>query len=196
MVIRVGLTINQTNARIGIDRKPGRLEIESRNAVLMLHQKHAKVNIHTEFPIVQIDQYKCFASAGLKGCVDLSREWAQMGRQKVLEYTKKTVNDGNRLAAIEKGRNPIADIAERDAYPVHEFGIDCIPKERPEISVMGGEVDINPERNSEGVNNGVKGKYTRGSVNEKYTPGNVKVYLLQKASMSFKCSGNNVDTFI
>ncbi|MCX7841767.1 MAG: DUF6470 family protein [Clostridia bacterium] len=189
------LRIEQTHAKTGIESTPSRLEIETQNATLELKQKHAKINIRTELPKVLIDQYECFAEAGLKNTADFTREMAQRGYQQVMEFIAKTAADGDRLAAIERGGNPIADICERDAVPEHEFGLDTIPKSRPRIDVKG-ELTLDPERNSEGVNNGVEGSYTPGRVDISFTPARVSIYMRQYNSIRFSYAASNIDASI
>ena len=82
----MALTISRIDTQLEYQRTPSKLDIETRNASLELHQKQAKVNIHTELPKVIIDQYECFASAGLKGNYDFTREAAQRGYQQVLDF--------------------------------------------------------------------------------------------------------------
>lgn len=192
----MGLVINQTYAQIGIETTPGRLAIQTQDAKLELHQKHAKVNIHTELPKVEIDQYECFASAGLKGIRDLTKEITDRAYQQVMEYIGKIAEDGDRLAAIEKGGNPIADIAERDAYPEHEFGYATIPTASPKFTVKGG-VKFDPEPNGQGITNGVEGKYSPGDVSISYTPAQVRTYMKQYASISIRYQPDHkIDTHV
>ena len=189
------LSIRTTPALIGIDRTPESLEIQTRSAQLELHQKQAKVNIHTELSRVIIDQYECFASAGLKGNADLSSDAASRGYQQSMGFIGKTAADGNRLAAIENGGNPIAQIAVRDAYPIHEFGLDFIPKVGPKIDVTGSQ-NFELERNSEDVNNGVEGNYIPSEINMSFRPANVSVYLKQYAAIEINYVGNTIDSYI
>lgn len=192
----MGLTIDQTYAAIGIEREPGRVEIHSQGAKVELHQKHARINIHTEPIKVEIDQYEARASAGLKNNYDLSRETVRNAYQQVMEYIGKKASDGDMLARIQRGGNPIADIAARDAFPQHEFGYDYIPKVRPKFDVTGS-VTIDPERNSEGIHNGVEATIIEGFVNINYTPGKVNIYMRQYASVDIKYQEENkIDTYI
>ena len=191
----MALSINTTDIRLEYERIASSLSIETRSAKLELHQKHAKVNIKTEKPRILIDQYECFASAGLKNNYDFIREAAQRGYQNAIEVIGKKAQDGRMLAAIEKGGNPIAVIARRDSFPEHEFGLDFIPKASPKFDVTG-DLQIEPERNWEGVNNGVEGNYVPGNVNIGYTPGKVSVNVLQYPSVEIKYLGNNVDASI
>jgi hypothetical protein len=188
------LEINQTYARIGVERTPRRLEIETQRARLEFRQKHAKVNMDIELPRVEIDQSECFASAGLKGPVELTREAARRGHTQVIEYIGKTAADGRMLAAIERGGNPLKDIVVRDAYPQKLFNIDYIPKARPRITVTGG-VQYDPERNSEGVNNGVEGTFVPGRIDIRVEPSRVRIYMEQYNSISISYKGKYVDGY-
>lgn len=191
----MSIQIRQTYAQIGIETTPARLELESRMAKLEFVQKHAKVNIHTEHTKVQIDSYEARASAGLKNNGDIIREAAQRGHQQAIACIGQIASDGNRLAAIEKGGSPIAEMAVRDAYPQKEFGLDYIPKTGPKITVTGG-VEYDPEENGQGVNNGVEGTFIPGSLNGDYIPYHVNIYLRQKAAVSISYTGSKVDASI
>lgn len=193
----MALSITQTYAKIGIETSPSKLEFQSKKAQLEFKQKHAKINMKTELPKVEIDQYEAFASAGLKNFYDLTKSEVERAKQGLLEYIGKVVDDGNSLAAIENGGNPIAEIAERDSYNIHEFDIDTIPKVGPEINLIEGKVNIEPERNAEGVNNGVDGKYIPAELNINYTPAQIRIFISQYASIKFNyTSDNNFNTYI
>jgi hypothetical protein len=93
---------------------------------------------------IQINQYKCFAYAGLKKPMDFIRAETEKVRRHVFEYIGRTASDGDRLAAIEKGGNPIADIAMEHAW-LYEYPEDTTPRPfGPEISVKlrSNSIDI------------------------------------------------------
>ena len=189
----MGLRIDQTYAKIDIGRTPASLEMQTQYPKLELHQKQARLNIHTEFPKLQIDQYEEFASAGLKGVTDMLREANANAYQHVMEYIGQTAEDGDRLAAIEKGGNPIADIAKEHAYPEHEFGVDVLPKVPPKFSVISGHVDIELE---DGALNKVETNFTWGKINFNYLPSNVTISLKQYASISMKYEPNKINVYL
>ncbi len=191
----MGLTINQTYARIGIDRTPCRLEIQTRSAKLELRQKQPKVNIHTELPRVEINQYEAFASAGIKSAGALSREAAQLGYQSAMDYIAKKAEDGDMLAKVENGGDPIIDIAVRDAYPEHEFGMVTMPSAGPEITVKGS-VAIEPEITNGGAMNGVEGEFIPGDISFDFTPAQLKIYMAQYASVNINYQNSKVDTYV
>jgi hypothetical protein len=185
----MGLTIRTTDIQLGIETTPGQWDIRTQSAKLEMHQKHAKVNIRTEKPRVLIDQYECFAEEGLKNNYDFTKEAAQRGYQQAMEFIGKTAQDGYTLAAIENGGNPIAAIAKRDSSPQKEFVLAIIPRSRPKIDVTGN-VDIQWDRNWEGVMTGIEGRYIPGFVDANYNPGKVNIYVKQYPSVDIKYDGN------
>lgn len=192
----MGLNIQQTYAKIGIDRIPGKLEIQTETARLELHQKHAKVNIETELPRVLIDQYQCFAEEGLKNNYDLIKELSDRAYQQVLEYIGKTAENGDTMTKIGHKANIMIENLRNDSRTIHEFGMVTMPASRPKIEVSGGTLNIEPERNWEGVHNGVEGNYIPGSVTYNYTPAEVRTRLLQYPSVKISYTGNKVDRYI
>lgn len=189
----MSLSITQTYAKVGVERTPHALTVRTDRAQLEMEQQYAKVQIQTELPRVEIDQYEAFASAGLKKPIDLSREEAHYARKNALQYIGKIASDGDRYASIESGGSPIADIAERDAYPVHEFNIDFIPKARPKINVTGGDVKIKTNANPIGLFNGISYKYTKGNQEIEFRPSELSFYLKQKASLKIEYRQPNID---
>jgi hypothetical protein len=145
----MGLSISRTDIKLGFESTPARLEMESRAARLDFRQNNAKLEIQRDPPRVLIDQYQCFAEAGLKNNYDLLKDVSMRAYQHIMEHIGQIAEDGRRLAAIEKGGNPIAEIAARDAFPVHEFGIGFIPQSRPRIDVTGS-IRIEPVLDSNG----------------------------------------------
>ncbi|NLK86979.1 MAG: hypothetical protein GX279_05755 [Clostridiaceae bacterium] len=190
----MGLEINRIPARLNIETTHSNLSIQNRKAKLELSHKEAKVDVRTELPRVVIDQYECFATSGLMGPIDLTRQEGQRGIQQALTYASKVAGDGDSIAAIENP-DPIPGIVERDAFPEHEFGLDYMPKARPKITVTGG-VQINAERNAEGANNGVQGTYTPAAISFNYTPAQVRISMAQYPSISMRYTGSRFDKFV
>jgi len=85
--------------------------------------------------ILEIDQYPVFAGLGYKSSIDLAKETSQKARQHAIEHIGKTASDGDRLAAIELGGSPIADIAERDAFQENTLAISTTPLGQPKFDV-------------------------------------------------------------
>lgn len=190
----MSIQITQTYAKIGVETSPAKLNIKTQMAELQLHRTDARVEIHNEFPRVEISNRECFNTSGLKDIASFMREAVQLGYQASAKYISKTSGDGERFAAIENPNDPIPEMAQRDAYPEHEFGIDFIPKARPQISVTG-KAGISSLNALGGADNGVEGTYVPGSVRFDVTPYDVRIYMIQKPSIDIKDVGKNVDVY-
>jgi hypothetical protein len=191
----MGLEISRVPARLNIETSPSRLSIQTQRAKLELSHKEAKIDIQTELPRVVIDQYECFATSGLMGPLDLTRQAAQSAMQQALNYASKVAGDGDSMAALENPSSPLPSIVERDAYPEHEFGLDYMPKARPRITVEG-DVQISAQRNAEGISNGVQGEFTPGGVSMDYSPSQVRISMAQYPSISFRYTKGRFDAFV
>jgi len=187
------LQINRTDAKISVETTQSRLEIESRKARLELRSRKAGLDMHTELPRVVIDQYECFASAGLMGPIDLTRQAAQEAKQNALDFTSKISSEGELLAAIENKANPMAEIAMQNGTTAHEFGLDYIPKARPKITIVGGEVEINSPGNPLGATNGVEGEIIPAAMKIEYTPSQVKIAVERYASIEMRYVNSQIN---
>ncbi len=191
MVICMDLKITTKPALIGIETTPAKLSIQQPKADIQMNTQHPKVEIHTEPVQIQIDQYECFAEAGLKNYLDLTREGAQYGYQQAMAGLERIVRQGNELADVHLDTNPIADQAEENAYQLymHDFNMDTIPKSRPKIDFVGGNVDI---KAIEG-NPNMQVKVNKPIV--EYNPWKVDIYLRQKNSINIEYVGKKLDVF-
>jgi hypothetical protein len=193
----MGLTIQLTDARIGIETTPSRLEMQSQAARLELNRKNIQLNIHTELPRVEIDQSSAFASAGLKNFIEVTNEAAQRGYQQVMEFIGKTAEDGDRLAAIELGGNPLADIAERDAFPECEFNGEFTPIGTPEMTVKGTQSFDPDPLNGPDFRNAIQTTFLPSNLSINYAPGQIRIFPAQYSSMKMKYqSGKTIDVHI
>jgi hypothetical protein len=179
------IRINTTPALIGINRTPGKMEIQQPKADINMNTTLPKVEIHTEPVKVQIDQYPCRAEAGLKNYIDLTKDNASFSKQKAMEGIARIVRQGNEMATIQNNQDPIPQQADENAYHLFEkeFNFDLIPKSRPNIDFVGGAVDIKPIEGK--VNMDVK-------VNKpiiQYQRGKVEVYLRQKNNLNIEWVG-------
>jgi len=133
----MSLQINTTQGLIGINTIKGRQSIEQPKGELELSQPKAELQVESELPKVIIDQYECFAEAGLKNSTDLMKDISQWSQKCLMEAIANYNQEGDMMAQIEKGGNPMPMIAENGAFPMYDFNIDFIPKSRPKIDIIG-----------------------------------------------------------
>ncbi|WP_066505906.1 DUF6470 family protein [Abyssisolibacter fermentans] len=156
------LSINSTNALIGINTTKSQMQIRQPKGKLSIQHTDTSFEVTSEKPRIIIDQYQCFAESGLKNNIDLSKDNSQYSKQKAIEGIRRRVEDGNRLANIKKGMpNAITELATKNCHgPKKEFNMITMPRSRPKIDVTGyinikwnmGTTDINCERKEPIVN--------------------------------------------
>lgn len=166
------LQINTTPGLIGINTILGRQSIEQPQGELTVNQAKSQMHIDRELPQVIIDQYECFAEAGLKNNTDLRREISQLSYKCLMDSIANYNQEGDMLAQIEKPGNPLPTIAENKAFPQYEFNIDFIPKSRPKIDVTG-HINISWDIHKPTINYEVR----RPVVD--YQPGKAEIYMRQ-----------------
>lgn len=129
--------IKSTPGLIGINTISAKLSIRQPRGRQEISQPKAELYIERELPRVIIDQYQCFAEAGLKNPTDFAKDNGQWSYKCFLEAIARYNEEGDMLAQIEKGSNPFPVIAENRAFPRYDFNIDFIPRSRPKIDVTG-----------------------------------------------------------
>ena len=105
---------------------------------LSIQTTYPSVQIDRQLPKVIIDQYQCFAEAGLKNNADLAADSVAYAYSKGAEGIDTIVSEGNRMGAIETGNfDVITDIAFESGLEEKDWNIDLMPKSRPKIEVEG-----------------------------------------------------------
>lgn len=187
----MSIQITTQRAILGWNTNNAKLDISGNGASNILKMSTTKpmVMLKTEKPQIQIDQSQCFAEAGLMSISDLIADNAEYGKQKVSEGISRIVEQGNQLAAIENGGDPITEQAQSNAYDMfeHEFVYTTIPKSRPKIDFIRGTVDAQLQEGK--VNN--ETQFKKLDVN--YTPGKVEYFMKQYQSINISFTGNNLD---
>lgn len=183
------LKISTTPALIGINTSAAKTEIQQPKPDVSMHTEHPKLEIKNELPKVLIDQYECFAEAGLKNFIDLTRETAQLSKKAAMQGIERRVNQGNQMRDIHKKINPIAQQAVYNAFEQFkkEFSLGTVPKSRPKIELKEGKPQIKVREGR--VDFDVK--VNRPIIN--YSSGNVEIYLRQKNSIDIEYVGKEID---
>jgi len=173
------LQIRTTPALLSLNTQNAKLNIEQPRGQQSIRQPKPELKIDSELPKVKIDQYQCFAETGLKNPTDLMKDIEQWSRKKWLEGIARRNREGDMLAHIEKGGNPIPALAENGAYPVYDWNIDFIPKSRPKIEVTG-HLKINWDTKTPKIS------YKVNKPQIDYLPGKVAISMLQYSSVEIR----------
>ncbi len=175
----MGLTINSQPGLIGIKTTRGQLNIESRAAELNIHQEHGRVSLKTSRPAIEINQYEARAQIGYKSVSDITLELAHLGMQKAFEFIAQKTEEGNRLRAIEKGGNPVREIAIEKAWPQKQRQGGYTPITGPRFNATPGNVQITPPEVKNPSHIGYEAEFMSGELNINYNPGKVSIYMRQ-----------------
>jgi len=173
------LSISTKPGLIGIRTTPGKLNIETIPARLNARQEIGRISVNTKKPKLEISQYEAMAQMGYKKPSDVTAELAQTGKQKALQYIAAKAEEGRRLQAIEKGGNPIREIAIDRAWPIKERQGGFTPFARTSFHTEPAEIIITPPEVKNAVHIGYEAEYIPGKVNIEYRRGQASIYMRQ-----------------
>ncbi len=181
------LRITKTDGLIGIKTTPAKMNISQPKADLEIHQKQSKVLIDSEPVQIKIDQSQCFNEAGLKNNTAFMEDMVQRSTQDLLQGINRTVSEGNIMAAVENNVNAFAEIAANNFMQMVEWNIDFIPKSRPKIEFVGGNMDISVDEGYIKIN----ARTNKPVIDVEI--GGVEIYLKQKPDLKIEFIGNELD---
>ncbi|RUL54185.1 DUF6470 family protein [Lysinibacillus antri] len=173
------LQLQSTNAQIGLNIQKPIQEIKQPQANLDLQQPQAKMSIETTKSKLSIDSFEARESMDFKNSRSRTAEIAQQSKQEGLEGIGRRAQEGQELMNIQNGGNPIAEQAKRRGrQPYSSINIKFIPQaDSVKINFEPAKVDIQVEPQKV-INNSTANKPSHN-----YTPGKVKVEMLQYPSL-------------
>ncbi len=182
------LQISTQNAELDIRVTRARLDLRQPPADVQMHQKHPRIIMHKEPLQIRIDQRQCFNESGRMDPTALMDHIAGIGKQAVQEGIARIVEEGNRMARFDLKEDAFAEIAYDNSYPVYEFNMVTMPRSRPKIDFVGGNLDIQVDEGYVDI------KVEPHGLQTQYQPGKVDIRLKQYPHISFRYIGNNVDS--
>jgi len=183
------IKITSQPALIGVDRQEGQLSIQQNQHPMKLNITGPKLNLQIEDAVLYIDQSQCFAEAGLKNHMELTRTFNAKAKQKAIQAIGRIASEGRQMADIHRGK-AIGRIAQqRSTTKEKQFNFDMIPKSRPKITVEEGRVDSALQRGTVDI----QMEDYRPQID--FQPDKVEIYLRQKNSINIEYVGNHLDTY-
>jgi len=162
------IQIRQEYAKLGIDADIGMQDIKQPTATFELTTERPKLDIHSEKGTLYIDSSKAWDALGHGPALETMSRIYSRAHEVVMQGIAKIVEDGNRMAAIQNGRNAIADIAKEKGAEFFEFefmgdasvnNVDMhYEPGKLDIKVEEGKVSLNTHPNPPEIN------YTRGKL--------------------------------
>ncbi len=138
------LEIQTTRGILGLQITKPTQEIEQPRAILSQQQPAAILEMSTTKSKLSIDTTENRADLDLKSVFKRTEEYAQLGKQGVLEGIARRAQEGQQLVQIENGGNPIVDIAKHTATPPPaSLGIRFVgDRTKLQMSFQPGSLDI------------------------------------------------------
>ncbi|WP_165452655.1 DUF6470 family protein [Paenibacillus thalictri] len=169
------IQIHQQYAQIGIETDRGQLEIRQPRPDFEIQTKPAKLETTYRKGDQVIDQSASWEALGKGTIFQFTERVADESKSIAMEGIGRRVDEGNRLAAIQNGGNPISEIAFESAFrdfkmnyegPFYTTSVKLTyTPNRPEVHFEPGDVNITAKVNPPEIN---------------YSPGKVNIYMLQK----------------
>jgi len=183
------ITMQSQMARIAMRTTPAQQEIEQPSANFEMKTTHAKVEITSTLPKVNIDQIEAFNESGLKTFKALTADMAAKAKSIMQENIGRIVEQGNQMADIQSGADVVAETADDNAFGqfAKEFGMVTMPTSGPDITLQEGQVDIQVNEGDVEVNS------SPNKPIHNYQRGKLEIYLEQMNSLEIDVVEEHVD---
>ena len=171
--------MQSTMARIGIQTEEPIQRIHQSKAVQTIQQPKAIQKINITPGKLTIDQSAAWDQMDIKPISKRTAEYAQKGKQKVLEGIARRARQGDELMSIEKGGNVIAAHAKQNSErPPKQFNVGWIPSPMSvKYHYERAKVNIETQAQQPIIDVQVS------KATHDYTPGKVNVYMVRGNSL-------------
>lgn len=107
-------TLSITNVRpvLEIIRVPAKLNIRTKRPVLKIKHSPAYMHVNRKAPSFKLNWLSVRSGIGLTSAIQMTRQFADESKQKVMQAIQNIVQKGDYMSHIEANNNPIAEIAE------------------------------------------------------------------------------------
>lgn len=168
------IQIRQQYAQLGINADIGIQDIKQPRATFELTTERPKLNIHSENGVLYVDSSKAWDALGHGPSLETMSRIYSRAREVALQGIAKIVENGNRLGAIHKGGNTIAEIAKEQGAEFFEFEfMGDASLDNVDLHYEPGKLDIQIEE-------GEVNLYTHPNPPEiNYTRGKLDIYMIQ-----------------
>jgi len=184
---RMRLSIQQTNALIGMESRDATISIRSQKGELSIEQPKATMDIQSPQGELVIDSSKAMDALGTGPHMRFMNYIASQSHNVLLQAISRIVEDGNRMAQITNSRNAFADNASdvfaRKNPIVYTTPASCL---NVEIQYYPQKPIVHIEQQRPIIN------YTPHTPEIQYNPGFLNIYLRQKNSIQFSVSKYNM----
>lgn len=173
------IRLETERAQLSIHSPKGKQSIEQPHAEVDIQQPKAEMTAHTTPSKLSIDQTRAWEAMDLKHIFRRIEEFADLGRQYLLEGMARRAEQGNEMMRIENGGNPLPDIARRNSErPTYDFNIGYVPPRfSVDIHYEPSKLDIQWQ-----INNPIINIKARKAITE-YDPSPVEIAMERYATL-------------
>lgn len=173
------IQIQTTRAILGLNIEKPKQHIEQPKAELQIQQPAAILSIETTRGQLHIDSSQARRDLGLIGPLESTKNYAEKGRQAVLDGIARRASQGQQLKSIGKGGNALASIiAQNTNVEKKPLSIKFVPSVNSvKTSYTPASVDINFETNKPKID------ATINKPIHDYQPGKVTGEMLQNPTI-------------
>lgn len=173
------LQIQTTKAELGLTIQQPRQRIQQQQADMQIQQPAAQLSIRTTEGQLYQDASQARRDIGMVSTVEMTKNYAEKGKQAALAGVARRAREGEQMMSIEKGANAISSIISAKTGPKQKtLAIKFIPSgDSVKTTYTPATVDIQVQKNDPKINVQIHKPI------HNYTPGSVKIDLIQKPSI-------------
>ena len=176
------IQIQTTRAELGLKIQQPKQQIQQPQAEMKIYQPAAELSIHTTEGQLYIDSSQARRDLGMVSSMEMTRNYAEKGKQAALAGVARRAREGEQLMSIEKGGNAIYSIIDSKTGPQNiKMGIKFIPSgDSVRTTYTPATIDIQVQKNEPKIDVQINKPVHR------YTPGNVNIDLIQTPSIQIE----------
>jgi len=173
------IQIQTTKAELWLTIQQPKQQIQQPQAEMQIQQPAAELAIRTTEGQLYIDSTQARRDLGMVSSMEMTKNYAEKGKQSALAGVARRAREGEQLMSIEKGGNAIYSIIDAKTGPKNiKMGMKFIPSgDSVKTTYTPATVDIQTQKNEPQI------AVQINKPTHHYTPGNVKIDLIQKPSI-------------
>lgn len=173
------ILIQTTKAELGLTIQQPKQQIHQPQAEMQIQQPAAELSISTTKGKLYQDASQARRDLGMISSMEMTRNYAEKGKQAALAGVARRAREGDQLMSIEKGGNAIHSIIDSKTGPKNtKVGLKFIPSgDSVKNTYTPATVDIQIQKNDPKIDVQIHKPI------HQYTPGHVNIDLIQKPSI-------------
>ena len=149
---KLGITIDQQLAELGIRSTPAKMHIEQPRMRMKITTELPQMEIDRKNPTFKVNRKKINSETGYKSTPELSKEFRNKGKAAALRGARTAVQDGNFLGNLKMPGDRVGKLARNKTMSAilrkKEINLGLMPKSPPEVIWDKGYMRTNWSKHS------------------------------------------------